>query len=85
MCIQRQKANEMGIEFNAKFMNMNGQYLLESDEHRIMQVILNLQSNALKFTESGKVNVISSIFIENEKQYLKIDVEDTGIGIKQED
>ena len=33
--------------------------MIESDEKRIKQVLMNLQSNALKFTkESGKIRII---------------------------
>jgi len=48
-----------------------------ADESRIIQILLNLQSNALKFTERGSVTII----VELEGQYLKVTVSDTGIGI----
>ena len=47
-----------------------------------MQVLLGLQSNALKFTEKGMVNI--KVMILNEGRFLKIQVEDTGIGIPME-
>ena len=50
-----------------------------------MQVLLSLQSNALKFTEKGSVRIEVSIEERNEKRFLKIEVIDTGKGIKQED
>ena len=50
-----------------------------------MQVLLNLQSNALKFTENGKVEIQVSIIEEGEESFLQIKVIDTGIGIKEED
>ena len=58
--------------------------MIFSDEQRIMQVLLGLQSNALKFTKHGSV----TIYVEIEKRvnfekFLKISVADTGIGIKQ--
>lgn len=49
---------------------------------RIKQVLLNLQSNALKFTQKGKVEVQVSIV---DGGFLEVKVIDTGIGIKQED
>ena len=53
-----------------------------------MQVLLGLQSNALKFTSEGKI-IISVAIIENELQdgekYVEISVEDSGIGIGEED
>ena len=49
-----------------------------------MQVILCLQSNALKFTSEGHVKVIASIeTISQDVDNLKIVVEDTGIGINE--
>ena len=57
------------------------------DEHRIMQVLLNLQSNALKFTQKGKVEIIAEILNGDtpQEKFISISVSDTGIGIKAED
>jgi signal transduction histidine kinase len=43
--------------------------------------LLGLQSNALKFTEKGKVHIKVEII----KEYLAISVIDTGIGIPKKD
>ena len=62
--------------------------MIRTDESRIMQVLLGLQSNALKFTKKGFVKVRAVIIednnCENEDRFLKISVEDTGIGISDE-
>ncbi len=50
------------------------------DENRFTQILLNLVGNAIKFTEQGRVHVSMSC----EDNVLKIAVEDTGIGISQE-
>lgn len=52
------------------------------DSARIKQVLLNLVSNAIKFTEHGEV-VVSASLINTEEQFaqLKIAVSDTGIGM----
>ena len=55
------------------------------DKQRVMQVLLNLQSNALKFTEKGYVKIEVSVQRREASKYLKIEVIDTGIGIKLED
>jgi signal transduction histidine kinase/CheY-like chemotaxis protein len=49
------------------------------DEHRIMQVLVNLTGNAFKFTEFGGV----SIQVSYQKGNLEIRVKDTGIGIPE--
>jgi len=56
--------------------------IINGDEQRIMQVLLNLQSNALKFTRKGKVEIKVQLV---EQSKLKISIIDSGIGIKQED
>jgi signal transduction histidine kinase len=53
-----------------------------ADENRLSQVIMNLLSNSIKFTEQGEINV--SVEIENNKD-IKISIADTGIGIKPND
>lgn len=52
-----------------------------SDKYRIHQVVLNLLNNAVKFTNEGSVKI--KCYKENES--VKIEVVDTGIGIKEED
>ena len=52
---------------------------MRADEVRLRQVILNLLSNALKFTESGEIVV--SVHCDSAGAPFRIDVRDTGIGI----
>ncbi|NJK90505.1 MAG: response regulator [Blastochloris sp.] len=56
-----------------------------SDPTRVRQVILNLATNAIKFTEKGEVVVrVSSTFETATHIRLKLAVSDTGIGISKE-
>ncbi len=55
--------------------------LLYSDSARIKQIILNLLSNAAKFTDSGHIKVIVKPLEEN---FVSLAVEDTGYGIPPE-
>ena len=52
-----------------------------SDSHRIQQILVNVISNAIKFTHKGQVKINADL-LENNK--IKIEVSDTGIGIAKE-
>ena len=55
------------------------------DEFRIRQVILNLVSNALKFTDHGGVAVTAQRAADDNYCRIRISVEDTGIGLSPDD
>lgn len=60
--------------------------VMTGDERRIKQIIMNLASNAIKYTRHGSITLsISSEQISPNKVMLKCSVKDTGIGIKQVD
>jgi signal transduction histidine kinase/ActR/RegA family two-component response regulator len=55
------------------------------DARRLQQVLVNLSTNAIKFTDSGLVEV--SVYVDeagNEGQYLTFQVRDSGPGLTQE-
>jgi signal transduction histidine kinase/CheY-like chemotaxis protein len=59
---------------------------LEGDEIRVRQILLNLLSNAVKYTREG--HIVFTVTGEPEGEgriVLRCSVEDTGIGIKEED
>lgn len=59
---------------------------LTGDDVRITQIMLNLLNNAVKYTQSGYVELkVSSEKLDDELIKLNISVKDTGIGIKKED
>ena len=59
---------------------------LTGDELRIRQILLNLLSNAAKYTHSGHVSfVVDSLPSEADQFLLRFTVADTGIGIREED
>ncbi len=59
---------------------------LYGDDVRISQVIMNLLTNAVKYTETGSVTLmVRNIGINEDNVKLSFDVIDTGIGIKEED
>ena len=54
---------------------------LETDRKRLYQVVLNVVSNALKYTEQGVVKVTAAI----KNEMLIILEEDTGVGVAESD
>ncbi len=69
-------------------------HILFGDEIRIKQCIINIITNAVKYTEEGAVTLKVSYevatdeeFFDDDEDYidLKVSVSDTGIGIRQED
>lgn len=77
-------ARQKGIDF-VYSIDSDVPCLLKGDIGRIRQVINNLTGNAVKFTDSGQVSL--DIILETEDDnsvVLKFIVEDTGIGIKED-
>ena len=95
------KAQFLQIELCSTFEGFDHGFQICSDKQRIQQVLLNLQSNALKFTQSGGQVVIKCKLIKQEDdldfighlQYFKaasdgliqVTVSDTGVGIQDKD
>jgi signal transduction histidine kinase/CheY-like chemotaxis protein len=59
---------------------------LYGDEKKVVQILNNLISNAIKFTNHGKVHVrVESKSSGADNTTLRFSVEDTGVGVKKED
>ena len=81
--------------FNQKAKEKNNQLIfeiesktpvyIEGDQIRLLQILSNLTSNAIKFTQNGTVKVqVSSESLAEEEHLVKFEVIDTGIGISEE-
>ncbi|MDP5120582.1 MAG: ATP-binding protein, partial [Spirosomaceae bacterium] len=75
----KQRAIDKNNELVATIHPEVPRYIL-GDQTRLLQILSNLTSNALKFTENGKVRVIVS-HVENE---ILFEISDSGIGISEE-
>jgi PAS domain S-box-containing protein len=74
------KAIYKGIEFKLKTQSEAQKLIIRSDESRIKQVLINFVGNALKFTNSGYIEIGVALNENNMQFYVK----DTGIGIPKE-
>ena len=70
--------NELVLEYNADID------FVTADQTRLKQVVLNLISNACKFTEKGIVTVSIDKINQKGGDLISIDVSDTGIGMSEE-
>lgn len=77
-------ANAKGLEFSVEVDESLPELVL-ADEVKLVQVILNFISNALKFTETGSVRTEISVLEQRDSEVLvRFSVRDTGIGIAPE-
>nr|WP_315232778.1 response regulator [uncultured Flavobacterium sp.] len=61
------------------------EYLI-GDKLRLSQVIMNLVSNALKFTKKGEVSInVNLVKVEGKSHFLEFKIQDNGIGIHATD
>jgi CheY-like chemotaxis protein len=58
--------------------------VIESDEHRLAQVLTNLLSNAIKFTHQGVITLKTELKDCEGKDGIRVSVLDTGEGISEE-
>ncbi|MCC8018198.1 MAG: response regulator [Rikenellaceae bacterium] len=76
----RQQAAKKGLEFTTSFRIPRGLYI-EADSMRLRQIILNILSNAVKYTTEGGVTFGASFNGDR----IKLTVTDTGTGMDSEE
>lgn len=80
----RPQAIAKNIDLQFKF-SLPSSVVYKSDPMRITQILGNLISNALKFTEKGQVSIaVSSLGSSEQIDKILIEVVDTGIGISEQ-
>lgn len=76
-----EQAQQRGLNFVIEPPAFEHSYVV-GDFHRLEQVMVNLCSNAIKFTEQGEVRVVLRYLSTNaNKVNIKFSVQDTGAGI----
>lgn len=72
------------IELKTIYEFTNEDAEIISDEIRLKIIFNHLLTNAIKFTNQGHIKIGYQQILQDDKNYLKFYVEDTGIGIKKE-
>lgn len=79
ICINlMQQKKKSGIEFMVKYGIDDDNFFINADPYRLQQILLNLLTNAIKFTEKGYIQIQYSI---KDQKTLMFEVKDTGQGI----
>ncbi len=76
--LAQKNENELIIDYKTEID------FVTADQTRVKQVVLNLISNACKFTEKGKITVGVNKILRKGGDLISIDVNDTGIGMSDE-
>ncbi|MEI7843077.1 MAG: response regulator [Gallionellaceae bacterium] len=75
----RQKGIEIDIDYDSVPMWLNG------DPTRLRQALLNYASNAVKFTERGRISLRANLLEKDgDEMLVRFEVADTGIGLSEE-
>ena len=81
--LSKARLNGKNLDFNYSYDDKIPEYLF-GDMIRVKQVILNLLTNAIKYTHNGYIDFKIDSFLKKDTIRLIIVVEDSGIGIKAE-
>ncbi len=78
-------ARSKSLEFITDF-DENLPSILYGDDVRINQVLVNILSNAVKYTETGTITFLSQVnHVDGDEIFITFRVTDTGMGIREED
>lgn len=81
--VMQNRADSKNLRF---IMDHSGEIpaALEGDEKKLMQILVNLTGNSVKFTESGHIKLQTSVHKKEEgRVWIQFTITDTGIGIDE--
>ena len=81
--LMRGQAEAKGITLDVKYQGHIPEFI-SCDPFRLRQILVNLVGNAIKFTEIGKVEIITEMVAKgNSEPCIRFDVTDSGIGLSE--
>ena len=80
LCQQMQLKNQRPDSVKIEFVQKQPECIIHTDQNRVMQVMINFMTNAMKFTEQGSI----TFGYEKSEKDIYFFVKDTGIGIPAE-
>jgi len=83
--LMRARASEKGLAFSVEYLGAVPEYI-RTDPTRLRQILLNLVSNAVKFTPMGGVHLVTRLLDDpaDPSPRIQFDVVDSGIGLTAE-
>ncbi len=78
--LMKGQAQDAGLSFKIEFEGPIPESI-NTDPVRLRQILVNLVGNAIKFTESGGINIGVKFITHGDKPQIQFDVMDTGIGM----
>jgi len=81
--LMRARAEAKGLDFRDEYVGEIPRLML-TDPTRLRQILINIVGNAMKFTESGGVRLVTRFPAASDDPRLRFDVIDTGVGMTDE-
>lgn len=80
VAVMQGKASEKHLTLESEVRGQIPQ-VIQSDPTRLRQILMNLISNAIRFTQEGSVRIFASLTLSGGQPVIRFDVQDTGIGM----
>jgi signal transduction histidine kinase len=77
----RQQAEMKNISFRMEMPTISDAIIVQGNYKRLLQVMLNLVGNAIKFTHEGGITISADLIPKKHPTTVKVRVVDTGIGV----
>jgi signal transduction histidine kinase len=79
--LTRPQAEIKNLSFQMEILTISDQIFVQGNYQRLLQVMLNLVGNAIKFTHQGGITVSADLIANKHPAVVKVTVADTGIGV----